>query len=125
MSRWTFSCDRSSMPSPESVPSSAGNIRLRGEARVPLARAEESGDVPALRFLERDADPTAKQGVEGADVENLRVRQEPLALRAELLERKAEALVELQVGGRPELDCGLAPRLRHVQVARVQMLRGQ
>ena len=59
----TFACAWRSMPRSASVASSAGSILSRRERLVPLRRAEEPRDVPALGLVERDAEARAEERV--------------------------------------------------------------
>ena len=79
------------------------------EALVPLAPAEGAEDVVAARVLEGDAGAPAEEAVEGGDVQRLRLVEEGARLRGELLQREAEALVQLAVGRRAERARALAP----------------
>src|SRR6185312_14496241 len=102
-----------------------GEHGLAGEPRVPLVRAEKTGDVPAARLLERNPDAPPEKRIERADVEVLGLREEALALRAELLEREAEAVVELAVSGRAELLRRSPAGLGDAHVTLVQVLLGE
>src|SRR6187551_3179608 len=94
MSRWTFSCACSSIPSPARVPSRAGSIPSPGKpVSHSLARKRRGTS-------QRYPDPPPEQRIERTDVDVLGLREEALALRAELLEREAEAVVEVAVGRR-------------------------
>ena len=73
----------------------------------------------------RYADAPAEKPVERADVQLLGVREEALALSSELLEREAEARVEVAIGRRAQLSGGRAARIGNACVALVEMLFGQ
>ena len=88
---------------------------LAREALVPLRRAEQALQVPALEVVERNAEHGSRGRVEPLFVELLGVGEERLALRGELLQPEAEALVELDVGldaERGQLAAGRSRRRR-------------
>ena len=60
---------------------------LLREHRVPLRRAEQARDVPALRLREPDADAAAEELVGRVLVEALRRVEERAALLGEIVER--------------------------------------
>ena len=96
----TFCCARRSMPRSASVPSSAGSIRSRRERRVPLDAAPGAAHVPALDLAEPEADARAEEPVAGLLPEVLGVGEQAPALLGEVVEREAEAAVEVGVARR-------------------------
>ena len=80
------------------------------------------GDVGRARVGEADAEPLAEEAVARLLPEPLGLVEQRRALRGELVELEAEALVELVVVRRPEARDGLAVDPRGVEVDRVQVL---
>src|ERR687891_2501199 len=99
--------------------------RVRGEAGVPLACPEEPRHVGTRRVLEPDADAPPEEGVDGRDVEVLRLVEEAPALAGELVQGETEALVERAVRGGPEAARRLAAPLLGGCVAVRQVLFGE
>src|SRR5579872_1154124 len=74
-----------------------GEHPLRGERGVPLRRAHDARDVPALGLVEADADALAEEAVDRVLVQRLGRGDERTALLGELVELVLEAVVELTV----------------------------
>jgi hypothetical protein len=91
------------------------------ESAVPLRRAEEPRHVPARGLLERNANAGAEEPIGDLHVQLLRLLEEALALPSEVLEREAEAEVELTVRRGAERGGRLLTGLLDREVARVQL----
>ena len=99
--------------------------RVGGELLVPLGRAEEPRDVPALRLVERDAEALSQQRLDRLLEQALRVGEDGAALVGQLVELEAEAAVQLDGVGRAEILHRLQRDCRRLAVDRVHVLLGQ
>src|SRR5205823_3519055 len=85
------------------APLERGQHPLRREGLVPFRGTEESRYIPCARLGQADAEPLTEESVAGLLPQPFRRVQHLGALRRELVETEAEALVELVVVRRPEL----------------------
>ena len=104
-SRWTFACERRSIPSSDERGLERGQHSVRGELRIPGDRPEDARDVPARGLVEPDPGALAEEAVRRLLPEPLGRLEHGPALVRERLERHAEAIaVELEVRACAELD---------------------
>ena len=98
-----------------------GKHSIRGVGDVELGGAEESRHIGRPGFGQADPEPLAEEPVASPLPESLRLVEHLPALRGELVEREAEALVQLVDVGRAELDDRITVDPGGVEVDRVEL----
>ena len=120
-----FSCARRSIPSSESVASSAGSILSPGNAESQLVPRKTRATSQRCGLGEADADVCAQHAVGRVLVQRLGRVEERAALRGEVVEPVVELVVQLAVARRAERARRLVRLLVRGEQDRVQVLLGQ